>query len=190
MRVGLEPVNRFCRGCGVAQGAKSRYRGFWVRVLAPTLDWAIVFLPLAIISVLGLRHGTGITTTTTHVYGSNGFSATNHNVQAGFYLRGPADVFTLFVFWIYSAWFESSARQATLGKQLCGASTTSCPTRPSAARADAAITEGVPARGVSGLTAWGTHRPCRPGCQHRRRRWTGTRTSPPTTATIASLWSS
>jgi uncharacterized RDD family membrane protein YckC len=54
------------------------------------------------------------------VYGSNGFSATNHDVHAGFYLRGPADVFTLFVFWIYSAWFESSARQATLGKQLCG----------------------------------------------------------------------
>jgi uncharacterized RDD family membrane protein YckC len=127
----VEPLDRFCRDCGVAQGAESRYRGFWMRVLASILDWAIVFLPLGIIySVLGLRHGTGIFTTTTHVYGSNGFSATDHNVHAGFYLRGPADVFTLFVFWIYCAWFESCARQATLGKQLCGCRVTDEDGRP------------------------------------------------------------
>ncbi len=90
----------------------SRYAGFWIRVLPWLIDILIIVLPLgAIYSALGLHHGTGLTHTG---------SGNSSNYSVGLYVRGPADLLTVVVAWLYYAFQESSSAQATLGKRLFG----------------------------------------------------------------------
>jgi uncharacterized RDD family membrane protein YckC len=86
------------------------YAGFWIRVLPFLIDFVLIVIPLgALYSLLGLHHGTGLTQT--HPNGG-----TNYTV--GVLVRGPADVLTIFLAWLYFAALESSALQATIGKRI------------------------------------------------------------------------
>ncbi len=90
-----------------------RYGGFWRRVAAYLIDALIVLIPLSLVyHVLGVAHGSGLTTTHDPGGGSS--------VHIGLWLRHPADVVTLAVAWLYEALQESSARQATPGKRALG----------------------------------------------------------------------
>jgi uncharacterized RDD family membrane protein YckC len=94
---------------GVITGTP-HYAGFWIRLLPFVIDFVLIVVPLgALYSLLGLHHGTGLTTT--HRNGGTFYTV-------GLYIHGPADVLTIFLAWLYFAAQESSAAQATPGKRL------------------------------------------------------------------------
>jgi uncharacterized RDD family membrane protein YckC len=104
----------YCPSCGTPVGGAithtPRYAGFWIRVLPWLIDYLLIVVPLgALYSLLGLHHGTGLTRT--HQAGGT-------FVSVGLYIRGPADVLTIFLAWLYFAVQESSAAQATIGKRF------------------------------------------------------------------------
>ncbi len=93
-----------------------QYGGFWIRFVAALIDgiiiWA-VFLPLRL--VFGGAFGLG------HALGGQGDIARNPAAIGMFaaMMSGMALV-NIVADWVYSAYFESSERQATLGKMALG----------------------------------------------------------------------
>jgi uncharacterized RDD family membrane protein YckC len=86
------------------------YAGFWIRVLPFLIDFVLIVVPLgALYSLLGFHHGTGLTTT--HRDGGTFYTV-------GLNIRGPADLLTILLAWLYFALQESSTAQGTLGKRL------------------------------------------------------------------------
>jgi len=110
----------FCPSCGLPVGGvithAARYAGFWIRFLPWLIDSLLIALPLgALYSLLGLHHGTGLVRT--HQNGGT-------FVTVGLYIRGPADVLTVLLAWLYFAVQESSTAQATVGKRMFALSVT------------------------------------------------------------------
>lgn len=83
------------------------YAGFWRRVGAFVIDYIIIVVLVAVIAtVLGLGMGLPPSLTDTQVAGSGAANSGNW-------------VFVV-ALWLYYAYFESSAKQATFGKQALG----------------------------------------------------------------------
>ena len=111
----------FCSSCGAplsgaSDGAAVTYAGFWLRFAAVFIDGliitAVTFIPAV---VLGLVVGVGIGAT------AGRSSSTQTAVGAAMGLATLlVYAFLLVGGWLYFALMESSARQATFGKSLCG----------------------------------------------------------------------
>lgn len=85
------------------------YAGFWLRAVAFVIDGVIISIPVFIINFL---LGVGL------AIGTSG----NENAAA-FAMIGAtmlSQILYALIFWLYYALFESSAKQATLGKQIMG----------------------------------------------------------------------
>jgi uncharacterized RDD family membrane protein YckC len=87
-----------------------RYAGFWRRLWAFLIDHAIVLLPM-----VGTLYGVGIVEVLSSddpIAAASGYVDEAAKLSIGF------KPFYLGVLWLYYTLLESSARQATLGKQL------------------------------------------------------------------------
>jgi len=85
-----------------ARWPRDTFGGFWRRFAAAFVDGVVLFFPQSIVRVL-----LGLPLFSSHDASDSG---TELLVSVG----------SLFMYWLYSALFESSARQATLGQQVLG----------------------------------------------------------------------
>lgn len=104
----------FCGRCGAAvgvdQAATADYAGFWPRVGAALIDTIIVLAAATLATVIAIVIAVGL--------------VDEHTTAGKDTLAGVATaVFLVALFiggWLYTALYESSAKQATLGKRLLG----------------------------------------------------------------------
>ncbi len=111
--------SQFCIHCGgtlgplpvtaqpVATVTPVRYGGFWIRVIAAIIDAIlvqIVVFPLA--TIVGM------------VIGFAGVAAHSTGPELQMFSGGVGGIIGLVGGWLYSAFMESSTRQATLGKMI------------------------------------------------------------------------
>lgn len=80
-----------------ARAASVEYAGFWKRALATMIDNIILVVPCTFLGML-LFGGAGDTREAALVY----------------------NIINIILFWLYSAFMESSSRQATIGKSVIG----------------------------------------------------------------------
>lgn len=95
-----------------AAGAAVHYAGFWRRLWAFLIDHAIVLLPL-----IGALYGIGLAEV---LLSDDPLAAAARYLDVASSLSIGFKPLYLGVLWLYYAAFESSARQATLGKRLLG----------------------------------------------------------------------
>lgn len=96
--------------------AQVRYAGFWIRVLAYIIDGIILGIVVGIIS--GVLSVAMHQNTSSFQFGPNAFpnQAMNGKTQA----NPVFSLVTMLFYWLYFAVLESSAMQATFGKQILG----------------------------------------------------------------------
>jgi uncharacterized RDD family membrane protein YckC len=95
----------------------SPYAGFWLRLIAYIIDSVIILLGIGIFVVIGiLIVGLGIF----HNIDEEVTGAQNVLAATGILLILMLAFLAVAGVWLYYAWFESSPRQATLGKMALG----------------------------------------------------------------------
>ena len=98
------------------------YGGFWIRAVAFIIDSIILSSPLTLISMPLL--GYGMFPVISYMEEYNQTQTISPEMAAALFLfMGIIALFqliSLVVFWLYFALFESSSKQATWGKQICG----------------------------------------------------------------------
>jgi uncharacterized RDD family membrane protein YckC len=101
------------------------YAGFWLRFVAYILDNLIITIPLSFLS--GIAGGIfGATSAAMHPGEKPGFVHEDGSLDLAFVLFELCVIFvTLIVTWLYFAFQESSAAQATIGKRVLSLKVTS-----------------------------------------------------------------
>ena len=107
-----------CVGCGVSinnfnGNERSKYAGFWKRVLASVIDTILFSIPFFILGfIIGFAD--------VFAYGYDPYYDDLYYSPEADIFYSLLDLLGIFIFWIYCAAFESSSYQATPGKMALG----------------------------------------------------------------------
>ena len=107
------PEGRFCERCGAqlvaAQFDQPMFAGFWVRFFAWILDSILLFVVFLTVCLVLIVEG-GVDTSQVNGQYSSAMNATILVSMLVYYV----------IYWLYSAYLESSYRKATFGKVALG----------------------------------------------------------------------